>query len=62
MEGIDLVDALQWPAMAVTLAAAWLEPDTYELYFGEAFDNINAFLAGKPTNIVNAEVLTAKKA
>ena len=22
--GIDLVDALQWPAMAVTLAAAWL--------------------------------------
>jgi len=24
MEGIDLVDALQWPAMAVTLVAAWL--------------------------------------
>ena len=24
MEGIDLVDALQGPAMAVTLAAAWL--------------------------------------
>jgi hypothetical protein len=22
--GIDLVDAIQWPAMAVTLAAAWL--------------------------------------
>jgi D-3-phosphoglycerate dehydrogenase len=41
---------------------AWLEPDTYELYFGEAFDNINAFLAGNPTNIVNAEVLTRQKA
>ena len=40
---------------------AWLEPDTYELYFGEAFDNINAFLAGYPTNIVNPEVLTAGK-
>jgi hypothetical protein len=24
MEGIDLVDAIQWPAMAITLAAAWL--------------------------------------
>ncbi len=41
---------------------AWLEPDTYELYFGEAFDNINVFLAGAPANVVNPEVLTAKKA
>ena len=24
MEGKDLLDAIQWPAMAVTLAAAWL--------------------------------------
>jgi hypothetical protein len=24
MEGIDFVDAIQWPAMAVTLVAAWL--------------------------------------
>jgi hypothetical protein len=24
VEGIDLVDAIQWPAMAVTLAAAWM--------------------------------------
>jgi D-3-phosphoglycerate dehydrogenase len=38
---------------------AWLEPDTYELYFGEAFDNINAFLSGTPANIVNPEVLRA---
>lgn len=36
---------------------AWLEPDTYELYFGEAFDNIVAFLSGRPANIVNPEVL-----
>jgi D-3-phosphoglycerate dehydrogenase len=40
---------------------AWLEPETYELYFGEAFDNINAFLAGNPTNIVNPEVLAKEK-
>jgi D-3-phosphoglycerate dehydrogenase len=37
---------------------AWLEPDTYELYFGEAFDNILAFIGGRPANIVNPEVLT----
>jgi len=36
---------------------AWLEQDTYELYFGEAFDNIVAFVAGRPVNIVNPEAL-----
>jgi D-3-phosphoglycerate dehydrogenase len=41
--------------------AAWLEQDTYELYFGEAFDNIVAFVAGKPVNIVNPEVLAGQK-
>ena len=41
---------------------AWLEQDTYELYFGEAFDNILAFLSGKPANIVNPEALAAKNA
>ncbi len=35
---------------------AWLERETYELYFGEAFDNVLAFLSGKPANIVNPEV------
>jgi D-3-phosphoglycerate dehydrogenase len=40
---------------------AWLEPDTYELYFGEAFDNIASFLAGRPTNIVNPETLAPTK-
>jgi D-3-phosphoglycerate dehydrogenase len=36
---------------------AWLEQETYELYFGEAFDNIVAFIGGRPVNIVNPEVL-----
>lgn len=40
---------------------AWLERETYELYFGEAFDNVLAFLSGKPVNIVNPEVLAAHK-
>jgi D-3-phosphoglycerate dehydrogenase len=41
--------------------AAWLEQDTYETYFGEAFDNILAFLDGKPVNVVNPEVLAHTK-
>ena len=40
---------------------AWLEQDTYELYFGEAFDNILAYLSGKPINMVNPEVLAPAK-
>jgi len=39
---------------------AWLEQDTYELYFGEAFDNILAFIAGKPVNLVNPEALARR--
>jgi D-3-phosphoglycerate dehydrogenase len=36
---------------------AWLEQDTYETYFGEAFDNVLAFLSGRPVNMVNPEVV-----
>ena len=36
---------------------AWLEQDTYESYFGEAFDNILAYLSGKPANVVNPEFI-----
>jgi len=41
---------------------AWLEQDTYEMYFGEAFDNILAFIGGSPVNVVNPEVLVKKGA
>lgn len=41
---------------------AWLERETYELYFGEAFDNLLAFVSGKPVNIVNPEVFAGYKA
>lgn len=40
---------------------AWLEQNTYETYFGEAFDNILAYLSGRPLNIVNPEVLANAK-
>jgi D-3-phosphoglycerate dehydrogenase len=37
--------------------SAWLEKDTYELYFGEAFANVLALAHGAPANIVNPEAL-----
>lgn len=37
--------------------SAWIEPYTYELYFGEAFDNALAFISGKPVSILNPEAL-----
>jgi D-3-phosphoglycerate dehydrogenase len=41
---------------------AWLEPPTYELYFGEAFDNIVAFVGGAPANVANPEALSKRQA
>jgi len=35
----------------------YVEQDNYELYFGTAFDNILAFLAEEPDNMVNPEAL-----
>jgi D-3-phosphoglycerate dehydrogenase len=33
--------------------SAWLERETYELYFGEAFANAAAYAAGRPLRLVN---------
>ena len=33
----------------------YVELDSYERYFKAAFDNVSAYLAGKPTNIVNPD-------
>jgi D-3-phosphoglycerate dehydrogenase / 2-oxoglutarate reductase len=35
----------------------YVEQDSYELYFGAAFDNVVAFIHQQPTNIVNPEAL-----
>ena len=35
----------------------YVEKDSYELYLGAAFDQLVAFAAGNPTNVVNPEVL-----
>jgi len=37
-----------------TAHSAWLERETYELYFGEAFANAAAFAAGRPLSFVTA--------
>jgi len=49
---------LRLPNALCTAHSAWLERPTYELYFGEAFDNALAFAAGRPVNLVNPEVAT----
>jgi D-3-phosphoglycerate dehydrogenase len=33
----------------------YVERDSYELYFGQAFDQVNAFAAGKPIKVINPE-------
>jgi len=40
---------------------AWLEPPTYESYFGEAFENLLAYAAGKPANVANPEALARRR-
>lgn len=35
----------------------YVEQDSYETYFGAAFDNVAAFIRGEPTNIVNPDYL-----
>lgn len=38
----------------------YVEKDSYELYFGDAFENVAAFADGKPRNIANPEVLARR--
>jgi D-3-phosphoglycerate dehydrogenase len=46
------------PRALCTPHIGYVERDNYELYFGTAFDNLNAFAAGQTKNLVNPEVLT----
>jgi D-3-phosphoglycerate dehydrogenase / 2-oxoglutarate reductase len=47
---------LRLPQALCTAHSAWLERDTYELYFGEAFDHAVDFATGRPVLLVNPEV------
>jgi D-3-phosphoglycerate dehydrogenase len=35
----------------------YVEQDSYELYFGAAFDNVLAYMRKQPINIVNPDAL-----
>ncbi|UOQ55237.1 D-2-hydroxyacid dehydrogenase family protein [Hymenobacter cellulosivorans] len=48
---------LALPNAVCTPHLGYVEKDNYELYFGQAFDNILAFAAGQPTHIANPQVL-----
>lgn len=39
----------------------YVEQDTYEAYFGEAFDNVTHFIEGNPTNIINPAALQVRR-
>ncbi len=39
----------------------YVELDSYELYFGAAFDNVINFIKGRPTNIVNPGALQVRR-
>lgn len=39
----------------------YVEQDSYEMYFGAAFDNVINFIKGRPTNIVNPGALQIRR-
>lgn len=45
------------PNVVCTPHLGYVEHNSYELYFGKAFENAINFINGNPTNIVNPEVL-----
>jgi D-3-phosphoglycerate dehydrogenase len=49
---------LKIPTVLATPHLGYVEKDSYELYFRVAFENVVNFANGKPTNILNPEVLT----
>ena len=47
---------LTLPNAICTPHTAWLEPTTYEMYFGEAFQQAAQYAAGKPVKLLNPDV------
>ncbi|MBB3104244.1 D-2-hydroxyacid dehydrogenase family protein [Azomonas macrocytogenes] len=48
---------LTHPRVLCTPHLGYVEKQSYELYFGDAFANVAAFFAGQPQNLANPEVL-----
>ena len=51
---------LKMPNAICTPHSAWLEPGTYEAYFGEAFEQAAAFAAGKPVKLLNPDMVARR--
>jgi D-3-phosphoglycerate dehydrogenase / 2-oxoglutarate reductase len=51
---------LAMPNVVCTPHLGYVEKDSYELYFGEAFDQVVVFAQGSPINVVNPEALLAQ--
>jgi len=51
---------LKMPNVVCTHHIAWAEYDTFELYFGEAFENLVAYASGAPRSVVNPESLAQR--
>ena len=49
---------LRHPRVLATPHLGYVEKNGYELYFGDAFDNVLAFFAGEPKNVANPEALS----
>ncbi|WP_284601832.1 D-2-hydroxyacid dehydrogenase family protein [Dickeya dadantii] len=52
---------LTLPNVLATPHIGYVERNSYELYFKTAFENVLAFAAGHPTNLVNSAVLSAAR-
>ncbi len=50
-------ELLKLPNVVCTPHLGYVERNSYELYFGKAFENVINFINGHPTNIANPEVL-----
>ncbi|MDH2014569.1 D-2-hydroxyacid dehydrogenase family protein [Pseudomonas juntendi] len=50
---------LRHPRVLATPHLGYVEKTGYELYFGDAFDNVLAFFGGAPQNVANPQVLAA---
>jgi len=48
------------PRTIATPHLGYVTRETYEIYFGEAFAQVNAFAAGEPVGVVNPEALEAR--
>jgi D-3-phosphoglycerate dehydrogenase len=53
-------ELLQHPNVVCTPHLGYVEKNSYELYFGKAFENVINYINGNPTNIANSEIMQTR--